>query len=171
MKQLTALAFCLFAAGTLFAQNNAAQQKNAPPQKSATVTKGAAPQNAATGRRGALRHDGPAVGGFILDKHRHPIADVQAFIYAKDSSIIASGFTDATGHYETNAVMPGSYVVKIVYPTSKVIMVSGVVIKKGISPLSISADPPAADTSLPYTNFAPIVEKKKPGAAGMPKKK
>jgi len=140
MKPVTALAICLFAAGTISAQQTT-QKSSAPKSKS--------------------KKEENAVEGTIKDAHRHPIADVQAFIYAKDSSIIASGYTDATGHFETNAVMPGSYTVKVVYPDAKIIMVTGVVIKKGYTPLNISAEPPTADTTLPYTSFMPLPDKTK----------
>ncbi len=166
MKQLTALAICLFAAGTMSAQNNAAKQKTttAPKvpatQTSAATQKGTATKKGATSATKAKKIKGPGVEGFIRDGHKHPLDDVHAFIYGKDSSIAASGFTDATGHYETNAVLPGVYSVKYVYPEAKYILVTGVEIKKGLTLLDISMDPPASDTSVGFTTLMPPPEKK-----------
>ena len=161
MKQLTALAICLFATGIIYAQNTAAPKKTAAQPKPATTTGSASPTAAVAGKNGKLKNNGPAIGGIIMDGHRHPIADVHAFIYGKDSSIIASGYTDEKGHYETNAVLPGIYQVKMVYPSAKEIRISGVVIKKGITPISITAFEPSADTTLPFTYFVPVTEQSK----------
>lgn len=154
MKPLFAIIICLLASGTLSAQDKTAQNKTIHPGKG----------NSGTASK-KVKNDGPAVGGYILDAKRHPLPDVQAFIYAPDSSIIASGHTDATGHYETNAVPAGTYTVRIVYTNANKISISGVVIKKGIVPISISVNEPAADTVLPFSNFVPVVEKKKSGAS------
>lgn len=164
MKKMFAFAFCIFAAGSTFGQAPAAQPKAAAPQKTTTAPKSAtAPK---TTQATKVKKDGPAIGGFILDGRKHPIEDVHAFIYAPDSSIIASGYTDATGHYETNAVLPGTYQVKIVYPTDKAILVSGVIIKKGITPINLTMNAPAADTTMAFANFVPPApEKKKAPAA------
>ena len=153
MKRLIAATFCLLAAGAVFAQTNTSAPKSATPQN-----------GAAAARKGTLKKSGPAVGGFILDARKQPVAGVEAFIYAPDSSIIASGYTDATGHYETNAISGGKYTVKIVYPSYKAIVITGVVIKAGVTPLNITAAEPEADTTLPFTNFIPVAEKKKPRA-------
>ncbi len=177
MKKVIAFALCLFAAGNIYAQNNAAPQKNNTPAKPAAapkpadqkpaaakpaVTTAAAPQKGI--RKGIAKKSGPGVAGYILDAKKHPQDAVQAFIYGADSSIIASGYTDATGHYETNAVKPGKYNVKVVYPEAKALTVTGVVIKTGLSPLNISMNPPASDTTMAYTDFVPVPEKKKGGA-------
>ena len=160
MKQLTALAICLFATGTIFAQNNTAKQKNTTAPKGASTHSGAKEK----------KIKGPGVDGFIRDGHRHAIDDVHAFIYGKDSSIAGSGFTDATGHYETNAVLPGMYSVKFVYPEAKYIMVTGVEIKKGLTPLNISLDPPAGDTTIAYTTLMPPPPEKKTATHSAKKK-
>jgi hypothetical protein len=154
MKKMFAFAFCIFAAGSTFGQAPAAQPKAAAPQKTTTAPKSAtAPK---TTQATKVKKDGPAIGG----------EDVHAFIYAPDSSIIASGYTDATGHYETNAVLPGTYQVKIVYPTDKAILVSGVIIKKGITPINLTMNAPAADTTMAFANFVPPApETKKAPAA------
>jgi len=168
MKRLTAVAICMLATGCLLAQTSAKQK----PQTTTVVTKTTTTTTTtAAGTKGHGGHttrvskDGPSVGGYLLDAHKHGIEDAHAFIYAPDSSIQASGYSDATGRYQTNAVLPGTYNVKVVYPNAKVVMVSGVVIKKAVTPLSISMDPPAADTTVPYSTFAPPPPDKKKGAA------
>lgn len=137
MKQLILLSACLLSAGALFAQ------KPAVP-----IKKGV---------------HGPKcnVGGSIRDTRNHPVEGVKAFIYQADSSIIASGTTDATGNYETNNVAPGVYMVKLVYPSYKVVMVSGVKIKLGGAQISLKTDPPVADSSINYTDIVPKPDKKK----------
>ena len=103
-----------------------------------------------------------AIGGYVRDAHKHPIPGIEAFIYKPDSTIAASGYTDATGYFETNAVMPGKYDLKIVYPSNKNALVSGVIIKKGVTMVSLYMDEPAADTLIAYTDLVPkAVENKK----------
>ena len=181
MKKVIAIAFCLFAAGNIYAQNNAAPKKNPTPAKPAAAapkpadnkpaaakpatTTAAAPQKGtAHAHKAIVKKSGPGVAGYILDAKKHPLDAVQAFIYGADSTIIASGYTDATGHFETNAVKPGTYNVKVRYPEANAVLVTGVVIKTGLSPLNMSMNPPSADTTVPYTVFAPLPEKKTPGA-------
>jgi Carboxypeptidase regulatory-like domain len=104
----------------------------------------------------------PLVTGTIRDARNHPMPGVETFIYQKDSSIIASGFTDSMGHYETNAVMPGTYTVKVMYRNAKAMNVPGVVIKGGPTLLDVKANAPEADTMIPYTTLMPPPEKKAP---------
>jgi len=146
MKKLITLTICLMAAGMTFAQQSAAPKKKLTPAEQYTAA-----------------HK-TAVGGYIRDARNTPIPDVKVFVYRADSSaeIISSGYTDAMGYYETNFTYPGKYNLKIVYPEAKSVMVSGVIIKKGITNISLKADPPVADTALPYANFLPKpVETKK----------
>jgi hypothetical protein len=144
MKKITAFIFVLAVSGTTFGQNTRTTRVNPTPAQ-----------------RGASNAHKSAVGGMMTDARRHPIPGVQAFIYQVDSSIIASGFTDSTGAYETNSVLPGKYDVKIVYPSAKAILIKGVVIKAGVTQISFRAEPPAADTSFPYTVLVPKSEPKK----------
>ena len=149
MKKFIVFTISLLAGGSIFAQKPKTTQK---------------PLTAAEKKAADLRKN--AVGGFIRDAHNHPLEGIQAFIYQADSAntIIASGYTDATGYYETNSVLPGKYTIKIVYPdNNKAIMVPGVVMKKGITDISLKNDPPAADTSIQFVYFQPKpVEKAKP---------
>jgi len=144
MKKITAFILALLASGMSFAQNTTTPKKNASP-----------------GQKTGNSFHQPAVGGVITDARSHPIPGAEAFIYQADSTIIASGYTDSTGHYETNSVLPGKYDVKIVYPSYKTILVKGVVIKSGITQLSFKANPPAADTTCLYTDLLPKPEAKK----------
>ena len=150
MKKIIALAACSLAVSAAMAQN----APKAPAKKLVS--------NAAK----------CAITGFIRDTRNKPVEGVKAFIYKPDSSIAASGYTDSKGNYETNSVAPGTYFVKLVYPSYKTIMVSGVVMKMGLTLVSFKTSPPAADSVVPYTDLVPKVEKKKPGAApAQPKKK
>lgn len=102
------------------------------------------------------------VYGDIKTIRNKPIKGVQAFVYNKtDSSIIASGSTDDAGHYETNAIPDGEYYMKIVYPSRKIAIVEGVVIKNGARELDIKIQEPEADTILGYTLLMPKPEPKK----------
>jgi len=146
MKKIAVLTFCLFTYGYSIAQNNGT------------------PKPSPTPGQGKPAVHKSAIGGFIRDARNLPQPDVKVFVYAPDSSINSSGYTDAMGYYETNSTFAGSYTVKIVYPTNKAVMVTGVPIKLGITDLSIKANPPAEDTTLPYSYFAPKpVEKVKTG--------
>ncbi len=151
MKKLVAFTFCLFTTGLSIAQNTAKPQ----------------PATAATTPAGKPVVHKSAIGGYIRDARNRPLIGVQAFVYAADSSINSSGFTDSMGHYETNSTFAGNYLVKIVYPSNKAIRIPGVPIKAGITDISIKANPPEADTTIPYTVFAP----KPPEKAKTPKKK
>ena len=106
---------------------------------------------------------GTAIGGSIRDARYHPLPGVETFIYQADSSIIASGYTDAKGYYETNGVLPGKYDLKIVYPSNKAVIVKGVPVKSGVTQLNLNLNPPDADTTLLYTDLVPKVEPKKKG--------
>jgi protocatechuate 3,4-dioxygenase beta subunit len=144
MKQLIALSICVFAFGNSFGQQPAA------PQKTAT-----APQ------RGASKANRTVVTGTITDSRYRPIAGAQVFVYPPDSSIVASAYTDASGVYETNSVMPGTYRVKVLYPSNKAVNVNSVVIKRGAVQLNIKAEPPANDTIMTYADFIPKPAEKK----------
>ena len=146
MRQVIVFTVCLFISGAISAQNKTTTTKTT---KTETVTKTTKTVH------------GSAIGGFIHDARRHPIVGVEAFIYQADSSIVASGYTDAMGYYETNGVLPGKYDLKIVYPSSKAIIVKGVPIKSGVTQVSLNANPPDTDTTLLYTDLVPKVEKKK----------
>jgi hypothetical protein len=141
MMKFIVFTISLLASAATFAQKPAAQKKPLTP----------AQQKAADARKNA-------VGGFIRDARYRPLEGVQAFIYPGDSAntIIASGYTDATGHYETNSVMPGKYNIRIFYPsTNKGILISGVMLKKGVTDISLRDNPPAADTSINILFFQP----------------
>ncbi|MCD6012349.1 MAG: Carboxypeptidase regulatory-like domain [Flavipsychrobacter sp.] len=140
MKQLLVLFISIFMFGSLSAQQASTQKELTPEQK----------------RLADLRKN--AVSGFVKDMRNRPVEGVQAFIYAKDSAqtILASGYTDATGYYETNSVAPGKYNIKIVYPsTNKAVMVPDVVMKRGLVDISLKTDIPTADTSINYLIFQP----------------
>jgi hypothetical protein len=142
----------LFTASLLIASSVSAQTTTTTVKKTTTTT-------TKTTRTAA---HGSAVGGYIHDARMHPLAGVQAFIYANDSagSIIASGYTDAMGFYETNGVAPGRYNLKIVYPSTKAVVVKGVPVKGGVTQVILHANPPEADTTLLYTDMVPKVDKK-----------
>lgn len=103
-----------------------------------------------------------ALTGTFTDARNRPVPGVQAFIYGKDSSIAASGFSDSLGHYETNSVFKGVYYVKLVYPAAKTILVTDVTLKPGFNPMNVKSNAPEADTTVPATTYmpAPVVKKK-----------
>ncbi len=138
MKKISAVIIALLVAGVSLSQKAATQK---------TV--------ATTAQKTAVNAHKSAVGGLITDARRRPIIGAEAFIYQADSTIIASGYTDSMGNYETNSVLPGKYDVKIVYPSAKAILVKAVVIKSGVTQISFKADPPAADTTYLYTDLVP----------------
>lgn len=146
MKKLVVLAACILISGSSFGQN--------------AGTKTEKPMTPAQKKAADLRKN--AVGGYIRDARNRPLEGVQAFIYQHDSanSIIASGYTDVTGYYETNSVMPGKYNIKIVYPNNKSIMVPEVMMKKGITDISIKSEAPTTDTSISFAVFQPKPQEK-----------
>jgi hypothetical protein len=139
MKKLITLTACLFLVSASFAQKNAPVANDFIKAQRNLV---------ATGRC--------AFNGTIADMHNHGIVNAQLFIYGPDSSIIASGYTNASGAYETNAVLKGKYVVKVVYPNAKALMINDAMLKKpGYTPLNIIADMPTADTTIAFAEFMP----------------
>lgn len=145
MKQFAAFGICLLLAGSSYAQ---------APKK---VVKQVMPPITVLPQRNKAFHKS-AIGGYFTDMRRRPIKGVKAYVYGPDSTIIASGFSDSTGYYETNSIVPGLYDLKITYPTSKFSqMVTGVpVLATKITNISfLKSDVPAADTAINYTDIAP----------------
>lgn len=103
--------------------------------------------------------DKTIVYGTLTDAKHKPVKGMKAFVYKADSTIVASGYTDATGYYETNQVPAGTYFVKFIYPTDKVTMVYNIEIKKAVE-LNYSANAPVEDTMIAFDALYP----KKPGA-------
>ena len=175
MKRVFLSAACILASGALFAQKAATAQKPAAkpaaaqapaPKKAAPASATApAPKASATAQAATPHHmvkpQPNAVGGYIRDVRSKPMKGVKAFIYMPDSSIAASGYTDSTGFYETNSVAPGKYTVKLVYPSYKAIVITGVVIKKGITPINFKANAPEADTTVAFADILPKPADKK----------
>jgi hypothetical protein len=137
MKFIATLSVCLFMSGAMMAQTAPAKVKKAKSDKDKTV-----------------------IYGTLKDARNKPYKGMKAFVYKADSTIIASGFTDADGHFETNNVPAGTYFVKLIYPTDKVTMVYNVEVKKSV-PLDLKGAPPAEDTMIAYDVLYP---KTKPAA-------
>ncbi len=151
MKPIITLAFGLLIFGSANAQTISAEQKAAAAAKKAA----------------SLR---PGVTGIITDTHKEPIKGIKAFLYGADSSIIGSGYTDATGHYETNSVPAGVYMMKLEYPSTKHALITGIALKKVQLTLNLKMDAPPEDTLIHYSEIAPkpaapkkvaVAEKKK----------
>jgi hypothetical protein len=141
MKQIIACTLCLVISGTSFAQKTAEKVKKANPNKS-------------------------AIAGVIQNMRKQPIAGVRAFVYKKDS-IAASGYSNDTGYFETNFVIPGIYNLKLVYPSEKTVLITAVPVKaRTITMTNLKMPVPDGDTTISYAAIAPKVEKKE-----MPKKK
>ena len=103
-----------------------------------------------------------ALGGTLKNMRKQAIVGAQAFVYAVNGSIIASGYTDDMGYFETNALAPGKYDLKVVYPSEKMAKIVGVEVgKKGITKVTINMDAPTADTILTYATIAPVEAPKK----------
>jgi len=149
MKRIITLAVCILVCGAVSAQKKKATTPNISviPQKPGVYHKS-------------------AIGGYFTDMRKHPIKGLQAFIYLPDSTIGASGFTDSTGYYETNNILPGIYDLKLVYPkTGAALMITGVpVVRETITEISFfKNEPPAADTVIPYSAIEPApIAKTKP---------
>ena len=148
MKRLIVLTTCIFTFSTSFAQRSAKAQNDA-----------------AKAQRNLVASGKCALTGHFSDARFHPFKGVEAFIYAKDSSIAASGYTDSTGYYETNSVPKGSYDVKLVFPSKKTILITGYPLKPGFNELSLQANAPEADTTMAAAALMPKpVEKKTTGS-------
>ena len=141
MKQLIALTLCLLASGITFAQNAPGKKKTGTKPKPKPKTE---------------------IEGYVRDGRMTPLAGVQAFVYTDSAMLGTSGYTDASGHYETGYVGKGKYHLKFVYENGKALLINGVMINKGIVAINVKLDQPAADTTLPFTDFVPKpIEKKK----------
>ncbi len=133
MKRIIAITACLLFTGASFAQN---KTKSSP--------------------LGSTRIQRTAIGGVIKDGRRQPVPKVQAFVYRNDT-IIGSGYSTIDGNYETSGVMPGTYALRLVYPSSgRRITVMSVPVKAlKVTQVSIMFNEPQADTSLAYTDLYP----------------
>ena len=130
MKRFKALTFCLLIPGALFAQKSAANTKKAPSNKS-------------------------AIAGVIQNTRKQPVMGIKAFIYRKDS-IVASGYTDSAGYFETNYAIPGIYNLKLVYPSEKTMIITAVPVRaRTLTMVDLKIAPPEADTSIAYATIAP----------------
>jgi hypothetical protein len=140
MKQLLAVTICLLAAGTTFAQTQGGKKTGTKPKPKPKTE----------------------IEGYVRDQQMMPIAGVQAFVYGDTIGMLStSGSTDASGHYETGYVGKGKYNLKFVYENGNSLKIDGVIVGKGITEINIRLNQPAADTTLPWTDFAPKpVEKK-----------
>lgn len=136
MKLITTLSVCLFAIGTSFAQTIPTPVKT---------------------KHAADKGDKTVIYGSLKDARNKPIKGAKAFVYKADSTIIASGFTDATGHYETNAVPAGTYFVKFVYATDKTALIYNIEVKKSVE-VSYMSNPPVEDTMIAYDVLVPKVK-------------
>jgi hypothetical protein len=148
MKRISGAIVCLLFAGVSFAQHK-------------THHAAAGTGSSFFSKAGAMK-DG--VWGTILDAQSEPQADVEAMVYHQDT-IVASGFTDANGHYATSPCKAGKYKVRIVFPNSnKYVEVNGVEIKKGRVMLDLKAPAPLADSTVAFAELQPKKKKdNKPG--------
>lgn len=132
MKPILALVACLVVSGSVLAQN--------------------------AGRSKVRK---TAVGGLITDLRYNPLPKVQVYIYKGDSATNASGYTNAQGNFETNNIMPGVYDLRIVYPSSRRIIVSGVPVKMHkVTTFKLVANDPTADSTIAFTDLVPAAAKK-----------
>lgn len=127
-----------------------------------SITAHAQPASKATVGSNANKIRKNAVGGIIKDLRRQPVPKLQAYMYRNDT-LIGSGYTTAEGAFETSNVPPGTYALRIVYPTSgKRITITGVPVKlKTITPVNLMVNEPIEDSTISYTDIAPKPEVKK----------
>lgn len=149
MKRIAAFAFFAFAAHVSIGQN----LKPAPSMPGATAT-AASPAPAARTAPAKVRRT--AIGGTVLNQFREPVAKIQAYIYNGDN-IMASGFSDAKGYYETNNVLPGTYTLRLVYPKSgRRINIPGVPVKMHqVTIVNYRGIEPVGDSTIAYTDLMP----------------
>ena len=140
MKLIATLSVCLF----VFSASNA---QVAPAKKAAPAGKSSK----------------TVFMGSIRDMRNKPIRGVEAFVYKPDSSIIASGYTDSTGHFETNSVPAGAYFVKLVYPSTKATTIYAITMKNTSMEINLKSNPPEVDTMFAYDLIMP---KPAPAKAG-----
>ena len=148
MKRFSGVIICLLLAGSSFAQHK-------------THHEGAAAGSAYFSKAAGMKN---GVWGTVRDGQGEPLSDVEAMIYHQDT-ILASGFSDANGHFMTSACNPGKYMLKIVYPNSnKYLLVSGLEIKKGRVMVDLKSNPPMADSTVSLAEIQPKKKKdNKPG--------
>ena len=140
MKQIVIVAACILLYGTSFAQKK---------------THHAAPKASTSSYFGKAESLKNGVWGTIRDAQGEPMPDVEVMVYKIDT-IISSGFSNAEGHYTTNACAAGKFIARIVYPnTNKYVIVSGVEIKKGKVTIDLKANPPMADSSVTFADLQP----------------
>ena len=155
MKKIIAIAIVSFLSGNVLAQQNL---KPAPtmPGAAAKAAKPAAAKPAAARPAAAAKVRKTAIGGTILTARREAVAKIQAYIYSNDT-IKASGFSDASGNYETSSVLPGVYTLRLVYPRSgRRITVSGVPVKAlKVTTVNYTGIEPVADSTFTYNELMP----------------
>jgi hypothetical protein len=149
MKRIAAFALLAIAAHSLHAQN----LKPAPNMPGAAA---AATTPAAASRPAPVKVRKTGIGGTMMNELREPVAKIQAYIYRGDD-IIASGFSDAKGYYETNNVLPGTYTLRLVYPKSgRRITVPGVPVKmRQVTIVNYKGPEPVGDSTIGYTDLMP----------------
>lgn len=131
MKLITTLSVCLLVSCAAFAQTTPVKKHKSD------------------------RADKTVIYGTLRDARNKPYKGMKAFVYKPDSTIVASGYTDADGHYETNAVAPGIYFVKLIYPTdNKVALIYNIEVKKSVE-LNYSSNSPVEDTMISYDVIMP----------------
>ena len=140
MKLIATLSVCLFVVSASFGQTASATKKGSAHK--------------------AGNPDKTMIFGTLKDARNKPVKGVKAFVYKQDSTIVASGFTDAMGKFETNNVAPGTYFIKFVYPTDKTVLVYGIEMKKSTE-INYKGNPPAEDTMLSLETIMPKADPKK----------
>ncbi len=143
MKRISGVLVCLLFAGFSFAQHKTHHQS--------------APSGSSYFSKAGSMKDG--IWGTIRDAQGEPMADVEVMVYHMDT-ILASGFTDANGHFTTSACKPGKYRVNVIYPNSnKYLGVSNVEIKKGRVMFDLKANAPLADSTFTFADMQPKKKK------------
>ncbi len=104
-----------------------------------------------------------AVAGYITNLRGEPMPKVQAFIYLGDSATNSSGYTDSKGYFETNNVLPGTYSLRLFFPSvGRRITIADVPVKKlQLTTFRLKTEIPAADSSIAWGDIAPQAPAKK----------
>lgn len=149
MKRIASIALFAFAAYTSEAQN----LKPAPTMSGATAS---AASSAPAARTAPVKVRKTCIGGTVLNEYREPVAKIQAYIY-KGDDIMASGFSDSRGYYETNNVLPGVYTLRLVYPKSgRRITIPDVPVKmRQVTMVNYRGIEPVGDSTIAYAELMP----------------
>lgn len=115
-----------------------------------------AQESAPTASSGRDKRPKTAIGGTIRDLRHVPQQNIKVFVYKGESEIVASGYTDENGKFETSSYGTGEYTVKVIYPSFRRVIISRVpLVRHKITPLNLLLTEPGEDSTFVYSDVAP----------------